>query len=162
MNIQFTMILFAVLVFTGHITTEALANQHSSPQYQCKPTPEDEMGPFYRAGAALQSKIGAGYQLTGNVKSANDCALISGALIELWQAGPDGRYDDAHRAAIITGESGAYQLETDFPAEYFTRPPHIHIRVSAPGFQTLTTQHYLKQGSSSANFDLILIPETGK
>jgi len=119
------------------------------------------MGPFYRAGAPLRSKIGTGYLLTGSVKSASDCALLSRALIEFWQTGPDGRYDDAHRAAVITGASGTYQLETDFPAEYLTRPPHIHIRVSAPGFQTLTTQHYLKQGSSSANFDLILLPETG-
>lgn len=116
------------------------------------------MGPFYRKGAPLRSKIGTGYLLTGEVKSAVDCSIIPSVLIELWQTGPDGRYDDAHRAAIITGKAGRYQLETDFPAGYLTRPAHIHIRVSAEGFQTLVTQHYLQSGSSNAVFDLVLIP----
>lgn len=117
------------------------------------------MGPFYRPGAPLRSKIGAGYLLTGTVKSAVDCTPIAAPLIEFWQAGVNGRYDDAHRAAVITGKAGYYQLETDFPAEYYSRPPHIHIRVSAAGFQTLVTQHYLRKKSSSATFDLILTPE---
>jgi len=116
------------------------------------------MGPFYRPGAPLRSQIGKGYLLTGTVKSAIDCSEISASLIEFWQTGPDGRYDDAHRAAVITGESGGYQLETDIPGEYLTRPAHIHIRVSAPGFRTLVTQHYLRRGTTSSVFDLTLIP----
>lgn len=116
------------------------------------------MGPFYRSGAPLRSKIGEGYLLTGTVRSAVDCAALPASLIELWQTGPDGRYDDAHRAAIITGDPGSYRFETDFPAEYLTRPPHIHIRVSAPGFLTLVTQHYLVPGSKAGAFDLVLIP----
>ena len=117
------------------------------------------MGPFYRPGAPLRSKIGTGYLLTGTVKSAGDCQPIPSPLIELWQTGPNGKYYAAHRAAIITDNSGYYRFETDFPGAYFTRPAHIHIRVSAKGFQPLTTQHYLMQGSSKAVFDLILIPE---
>jgi len=80
-------------------------------------------------------------------------------LIEFWQTAPNGRYDDAHRAAIISDRSGRYQLETDAPPAYYARPPHIHIRVSAKGFVTLVTQHYLQPGSKNANFDLVLIPE---
>jgi protocatechuate 3,4-dioxygenase beta subunit len=132
---------------------------HSSVQYQCAPTPEDEMGPFYRPQAPLRSVIGAGYILTGTVKSAADCSAIAAPLIELWQAAPNGRYDDNHRAAIITDESGEYRFETNFPGEYYTRPPHIHIRVSAKGFQTLVTQHYLQKGTRGAVFDLVLIPD---
>ncbi len=126
--------------------------------YQCQPTAEDEMGPFYRPMAPLRSKIGSGYLLTGTVRSAVDCRPIPAPLIEFWQTGPDGRYDDAHRAAVITDASGSYQLETDFPGDYGRRPPHIHIRVSAKGFQTLVTQHYLQQGSKGAVFDLVLSP----
>ena len=117
------------------------------------------MGPFYRPGAPLRSQIGKGYLLTGQVRSASDCTPIPSPLIELWQTGPNGKYDAAHRAAIITDQSGRYQFETDFPGEYFTRPPHIHIRVTAAGFQTLTTQHYLRQGATTAVFDLVLRPE---
>lgn len=157
MSIRFLIILIASLMvipcYAASDESETL-----SKEYQCQPTREDEMGPFYRKGAPLRSIIGEGYLLAGQVKSAVDCTPIPTALIELWQTAPNGRYDDAHRAAIITGSSGYYQLETDFPAEYLTRPPHIHIRVSAPGHQTLVTQHYLKRGAKTATFDLVLLP----
>lgn len=154
----FSILLIALSAITSFAASEGPAQPLT--EYRCQPTREDEMGPFYRSGAPLRSRIGEGYLLTGNAKSAVDCAPIASALVELWQAGPDGRYDDAHRAAIITGEAGYYQLETDFPGEYFTRPPHIHIRVSAPGFKTLVTQHYLERGTAKANFDLVLTPES--
>jgi len=142
-----------LLLLTFFISSPAVA-------YQCQPTPEDEMGPFYRPGAPLRSVIGSGYVLTGTVKSASDCAPIAAPLIEFWQAGPNSRYDEAHRAAIITDASGKYRLETNFPGEYFSRPLHIHIRVSAKGYRTLVTQHYLQRGVKSAVFDLVLIPQT--
>lgn len=157
MALRTTIMLLAAILLM-HPAQNA-TGQTTGPGYQCQPTGEDEMGPFYRSGAPLRSQIGHGYLLTGKVKSAADCQPIPAALIELWQTGPDGRYDDAHRAAIITGKTGAYQLETDFPAEYLTRPPHIHIRISAPGFETLVTQHYLKRGSTNGVFDLVLRPE---
>lgn len=135
------------------------AGAASAEGYRCPPTREDEMGPFYRPNAPLRSKIGSGYLLTGTVRSARDCAPLSHALIEFWQTGPDSRYDDNHRAAIITGESGAYQFETTAPAPYFTRPAHIHIRVQAAGFQVLVTQHYLQKKPQGAVFDLVLVPE---
>ena len=148
-----------IIAFISLVTLIILPTTTMAAQYKCQPTEEDEMGPFYRVGAPLRSVIGKGYVLTGNVKSATDCTSIPSVLIELWQTGPDGRYDDQHRAAIITGTSGHYQFETDFPAAYLTRPPHIHIRVSVAGFQTLTTQHYLKRGTTNETFDLVLIPE---
>ena len=151
-------IILATLTAVASIPAITTAGQSPSLEYQCQPTEEDEMGPFYRSGAPLRSTIGQGYLLTGDVKSAADCKPIPSVLIEFWQTGSDGRYDDAHRAAIITGKSGHYQFETDFPAEYLTRPAHIHIRVSAEGFQTLVTQHYLQSGSSDAVFDLVLMP----
>ncbi len=103
--------------------------------------------PFYRPpGTPLSSVIGSGYILSGTVRSAIDCAPIPPSpLIELWQTGPNGRYDDAHRAAIITDQSGEYRFETDVPGAYFTRPAHIHIKVTANGYRSLTTQHYLKK-----------------
>ncbi len=125
---------------------------------QCQPTEEDEMGPFYRPGAPIRSSIGQGYLLSGSVLSAADCKPIAAARIELWQAGPNGRYDDAHRATLFSDRKGKYEFETDFAPPYFTRPPHIHIRVAVEGFQTLVTQHYLKKGTSRGTFDLVLVP----
>jgi len=156
---SFILPILLALLLIGDSPITLAAESQAPASFQCQPTPEDEMGPFYRPGAQLSSVIGSGYLLTGTVKSAVDCAPLDRPLIEFWQAAPNGYYDDAHRAAIITGDDGAYRLETDAPPAYFSRPPHIHIRVSAKGFQTLVTQHYLEPGSTSARFDLVLVPE---
>jgi protocatechuate 3,4-dioxygenase beta subunit len=79
-------------------------------------------------------------------------------MIELWLAGPDGGYDDAHRATVRADSKGRYRFESDAPPPYFGRPPHIHLRVSAKGYQTLVTQHYPEQGAKNASFDLVLVP----
>jgi len=153
-------IIFLLFMLLAVFTTVASAEKLKPPtSHMCPPTPEDEMGPFYRPGAPLSSRIGTGYVLTGSVKSAVDCAPIPSPLIELWQTGPNGRYDDAHRAAIITDESGQYRFETDYPGAYFSRPAHIHIRVTAKGFRPLTTQHYLQKNTTEAVFNLVLVPE---
>ena len=125
----------------------------------CTPTVPDAEGPFYKPKAPLRNSVGKGYVLSGKVLSSKDCAPIRQARIELWMAGPDGKYKDAYRATIIVDDSGEYQFESHRPPSYLSRPPHIHIRVTADGFKTLTTQHYPEKGSSSAEFDLVLIPD---
>ena len=72
-------------------------------------------------------------------------------------AGPDGEYTDNYRASEIVGEDGAYRFESHFPPPYSGRPSHIHLRVSAKGFQTLITQHYPQKGDTGAILDLVLI-----
>lgn len=125
----------------------------------CSPTAWDEIGPFYRPHAPVRSKIGSGYILSGIVRSSADCQPIAGARIEVWQVGPDGTYDDAHRATLISDAKGRYRLETDFPPPYLRRPSHIHILVDARGFAGLITQHYPRRGSREARFDLVIEPE---
>ena len=73
-------------------------------------------------------------------------------------AGPDGEYEDAFRATVYSKTDGAYRFQSHFPKDYFGRPPHIHIRVSADGFQTLATQHYPSPGDEQGDFDLVLLP----
>ena len=124
----------------------------------CTPTPPDALGPFYKSGAPLRNSVGKGYELNGKVLSSRDCAPIKKARIELWMASPDGEYKDDYRATLVTDESGEYAFESHPPPSYLNRPPHIHIRVSADGFNTLSTQHYPEKGSSKAEFDLVLIP----
>lgn len=125
----------------------------------CTPTPWDEIGPFYKPDAPVRSRIGKGYVLSGTVRSSADCSPIAGARIEVWQTGPDGNYDDAHRATIIADKRGRYRLQTSFPPGYERRPSHIHILVDAKGYEGLITQHYPKQGAKAAGFDLVLVPE---
>lgn len=149
-------ILPAVLVLlTLSVATTAAG---ASPEYRCTPTRPDAEGPFYKAGAPVRNKIGEGYLLMGEVKSAADCAPIAEAKIELWMTGPDGRYDDRWRATFFSREDGRYFFESHFPGRYGSRPPHIHLSVTAPGFAELITQHYPKPGTAEAVFNLVLIP----
>lgn len=124
----------------------------------CAPTEADALGPFYKPDAPVRASVGRGYVLQGVVRSARECAPVPGAKIELWLAGPDGEYDDARRATVISDGSAAYRFESNVPPHYYGRPPHIHLRISAEGFKTLVTQHYPSDGKVSAVFDIVLVP----
>jgi catechol 1,2-dioxygenase len=125
----------------------------------CKPTQPDMLGPFYEPGAPVRTSVGSGYVLSGAVLAADDCKPIRNARIEFWLANPKGEYDDAHRATVFAGERGGYRFESNVPVSYSGRPPHIHVRVTAPGFEELVTQHYPEPGQVKANFDLVLVAE---
>ncbi len=125
---------------------------------RCPPTAAEPLGPFYEPGAPARSKVGEGYFLRGMVKSSEDCRSIPGAQIEFWLAGPNGQYDEAHRATVFSDKSGKYSFESNFPPQYSVRPPHIHVRVGAAGFHTLVTQHYPVAGHTEGTFDLVLVP----
>ena len=116
------------------------------------------MGPFYKPNAPVRSSVGTGYVLQGVVRTAKDCSPVAGAMVELWLAGPDNGYDDNHRATIVADASGAYRFESNIPPAYYGRPPHIHLRISAKGFNSLVTQHYPAAGTKGAVFVIVLVP----
>jgi protocatechuate 3,4-dioxygenase beta subunit len=125
----------------------------------CKPTQPDMLGPFYEPGAPVRTSVGSGYVLSGTVLAATECKPIREARIEFWLANPRGEYDDAHRATVFAGERGRYRFESNVPVSYGGRPPHIHVRVMAPGYEELVTQHYPERGQRKANFDLVLVAQ---
>lgn len=136
-----------------------LAAAPGSAGEKCKLTEPDALGPFYKPGAPVRTSVGKGYVLSGVVQSAPTCHPIAGAELEFWLAGPDGNYDDAHRAKVFSDDSGAYRFESNFPPRYSFRPSHIHLRISAAGYRTLVTQHYPKAGQVEGKFDVVLRPE---
>lgn len=123
---------------------------------ECAQTPRDSMGPYYEANAPVRESVGTGYVLEGEVLSASNCEPLPDARVELWMAGPDGDYGDAYRATLPTDEEGGYRFESHFPPSYGSRPPHIHIRVTAPGHEPLVTQHYPEPDTEQAEMDLVL------
>jgi protocatechuate 3,4-dioxygenase beta subunit len=128
----------------------------------CPPTPGDALGPFYVPGAPERSKVGAGgYVVTGVVRDSSTCQPVPGAQVEFWQVNETGEYDDAHRATLFADKQGAYSFESNRPVGYSGRPPHIHVRVTAPGFRELVTQIYPDQlgPANNAEFALNLTPE---
>ena len=108
----------------------------------CKPTTPDMLGPFYEPDAPVRTSVGSGYVLSGNVLAADECKPIRNARIEFWLANPRGEYDDAHRATVLADQRGEYRFKSNMPVSYGGRPPHIHVRVTAPGYEELVTQHY--------------------
>jgi catechol 1,2-dioxygenase len=125
----------------------------------CKPTQPDMLGPFYEPGAPVRTSVGSGYLLSGAVLAAAECKPIPNARMEFWLANPRGDYDDAHRATVFAGQRGEYRFESNMPVSYGGRPPHIHVRVRAPGYGELVTQHYPERGQRKANFDLVLLAQ---
>jgi len=156
---------------------------------QCRVTPRDALGPFYKPGAPAQAELcasGSGgsqkLTVTGRVLSTPDCAPLTGALVEVWQADARGDYtqvgagrDDPGcllRAVLRSDAEGRYAFRTVMPGEYPGRPRHIHYRVSAKGYATLVTQLYFarergvpqdlvvtaapKDGVLAASFDVTL------
>ena len=147
-----------VLLAAGVGFLGATLDAMAQPQ-NCPPTRRDAEGPFYQPNAPVRAVIGQGLVVTGTVRSTKGCAPIPRAQIEWWQANPRGEYDDTHRARMEADGSGGYRFETSFPGSYPGRPPHLHIKVLAPGHRPLTTQLYPRPGQSQISFDFVLVPE---
>lgn len=109
---------------------------------------------------------GAPLVWTGKITTPDGAPLPG--KIELWQADADGYYSQFApaiplwnlRATIPTDRDGTFSITTIRPAPYQIptdgscgrlisaagwhawRPAHLHVKVSAPGYQTLTAQLY--------------------
>ena len=134
----------------------ACQSQTADTTNNCQATAYDEIGPFYRPNAPVRARVGKGYQLKGTVRSVSGCRPLPEAIIEFWLVNERGNYDDTHRATVIADRKGRYSFASNRPVDYVGRLPHIHIRVSGKGHETLITQHYPAEGKSSARLDLIL------
>jgi hypothetical protein len=114
------------------------------------------LGPHYKPHAPIRTSVGKGYVLRGLVQ--DEQGLVPGARLEFWLAGPDGRYDDAHRATVISDKDGAYQFESNFPPKTAEGPPQINLFVTASGHSNLIKKHYPKAGQTQETMDLFLKP----
>jgi protocatechuate 3,4-dioxygenase beta subunit len=133
-----------------------LVTAPASAQRPCTPTPPDSLGPFYTPNAPERASTGRGLAVSGVVRSAAGCAPVPGARIEWWSADGKGEYQDALRATQRADAEGRYRYETVVPGRYPGRPPHVHVRVSAPGHRTLVTQLYPREGQQTIESDFVL------
>jgi protocatechuate 3,4-dioxygenase beta subunit len=111
----------------------------------------DTLSPSYRPGAPLRAVVGQGHVLTGTVRSGRDCAPVAGARVELWPEIAGQGHPDAQRATVLTAADGGYRFQSDPPA-------HIHMLVSAEGFEPLASNRYHPEGRTSGRFDILLVP----
>jgi protocatechuate 3,4-dioxygenase beta subunit len=122
----------------------------------CAPSQPDMLGPFYKPDAPERSVTGQGLVVTGAVRSSKGCAPLPRAQLEWWSADGRGAYQNELRATQRTGADGAFRYETVSPGRYPGRPPHLHVKVSAPGHRTLVTQVYPRDGQRALATDFVL------
>ena len=138
---------------------------------KCRPpakaTPEQTEGPYYKQGPPRRrSLLGPGVMgrkllLRGRVLSTG-CKPVPGARVDFWQADGDGEYDNAGyrlRGYQLTDGKGRYRLATVVPAQYESRAPHIHVKITPKGDATLTSQLYLP-GTAANRSDPIFVSDT--
>jgi protocatechuate 3,4-dioxygenase beta subunit len=151
----------------------------------CVRTPAQTSGPFYPGDdkftldtdlTRIPGKPGRAQGQVVWVKGQvldSQCRPIAGANVELWQASASGRYQHArdpnpapldpnfrYWAETFTDQNGSYAFKTIIPGAYpasadWTRPPHLHFRISALGYKELVTQMYFK-GEALNEGDLVL------
>jgi catechol 1,2-dioxygenase len=128
--------------------------------------------PFRERGASIASDDapGARVRISGRVFEFENNAPIEGAILDIWQAATNGLYEnqderqpDYHlRGRFRTDKNGTFELIALMPTTYRIpddgpvgeflkiakrppiRPAHIHVIVSAPGYETLVTQIFVK------------------
>ncbi len=131
-------------------------------------TPSDAEGPFYPVELPADSDndllrvVGMLDTAPGQVAYVHGSVVdragtpIDGARVEIWQCDHQGVYHHPRApgdpdtrfqgfGAMATDRAGSYHFRTLRPVPYLQRTPHIHYRVTAPGFERLTTQLYVAE-----------------
>lgn len=149
-------------------------------------TPTNPEGPFYPKRPQVDKDTdltliqghseraqGQVIRVTGRVLDENG-QPVEGALVDIWQANTFGRYHHEDDPAttpldpnfqgwgmVKTDAEGNYSFTTIKPGAYpatenWTRPPHIHYKVSRRGYRELTTQMYFSGESLNATDRLLM------
>ena len=137
----------------------ALTAAGTSAAANCRPTEGDGAGPFQQSppAAPRRAKIGTGHVLQGRILRASDCKPVAGALVVLWQSGPNG-YGPRGRGSVVSDRSGRFRFEGPVPASYTGGQPHIHIAVSHPAYEELVTRYVVRRGAKTGRIRLVLAP----
>jgi protocatechuate 3,4-dioxygenase beta subunit len=134
----------------------------------CLPTADITRGPLYRRGAPWRTRLcpidepGEPLSMTGIVTGSVDCRPIADATLDIWQTNARGLYSNLLglgnpsnprafnlRGRTKTDRDGHYHFEGVVPGRYplfwpLTRPRHIHLIVTHPQCEPLTTQIYFE------------------
>jgi protocatechuate 3,4-dioxygenase beta subunit len=131
-------------------------------------TPPQSLGPFYPDRRPDEVDVDLTSVRGGTGVAKGDITIVSGRVldsrgrpvkdvrVEIWQCNAYGRYhhplDRSDRpldpnfqgyGETATEDDGRYAFRTIKPVPYPGRAPHIHFRLSGPGFAPLATQMYV-------------------
>jgi protocatechuate 3,4-dioxygenase beta subunit len=155
------------------ITSQAMG--HGESLKINRPTPTEGEGPFYPVVARKDKdfdltkvnghdaeSLGKHIFIHGSVFDTVGNP-VEGATVDLWQANAVGRYSHPHDpnpapiddnfqgwAIVPSGEDGGFRFKTVLPGPYpvgggWSRPPHIHFKVTKRGYVELVTQMYFPE-----------------
>jgi catechol 1,2-dioxygenase len=134
----------------------------------CQPTVDATAGPLYRRDAPWRNRLcpigerGEPLSMNGTITASTDCRPIANATLDIWQTNARGLYsnllgrDDPSvpgtfnlRGRTRSDAEGRYHFESIVPGRYplfwpLTRPRHIHLIISHPQYEELTTQIYFE------------------
>jgi protocatechuate 3,4-dioxygenase beta subunit len=139
--------------------TELTAEQ----KHNCGITAQVTEGPYYVSGTAALADgnlnfthlPGTPIAISGHVYEGLDNSKpIANAKIELWHTDDAGNYhpnnngdignyttaDIAIRGFVTTDAQGSYRFTSIYPGAYDGRTRHIHVKITAPGKEAITTQ----------------------
>jgi hydroxyquinol 1,2-dioxygenase len=155
-------------------------------RFAAEATPATVLGPFHIAGSPelpfggdmSDGVPGTPLYISGTVRDLEG-KPIAGALLDVWQADPDGAYeaqldvDEARlRATYLSREDGCYCVRTVGPKGYAIpmdgpvgdligrtaishfRPAHVHFLLTADGFRPLIT-HLFQEGAQYLDSDVV-------
>jgi len=164
--LQECLALGSLTIISSASATELIAAWDEHEKLVRKPTPWNELGPFYKKSApqtaSLRAPGDAGMPLSvsGQVFDVRG-EIVPLAKIEVWQTDHLGHYDldgYRYRATLVGDSAGKYFFESVIPGHYPDRVcQHIHYLVTALGHKPITTQLYFAtdpvfEGDPSRNF----------
>ena len=134
----------------------------------CQPTGDVTAGPLYRRNAPWRSRLcpvdepGEPLSIIGTIAASPDCRLLADATLDIWQTNTRGLYSNLLgrdnpsdpgafnlRGRTKSDDRGRYRFDSVMPGRYplfwpLTRPRHIHLIVTHPTYEPLTTQIYFE------------------
>ena len=135
---------------------------------RCSPTADVIRGPFYSRGAPWRTQLcatdeaGDRLSIGGTVTTGPECRPVANATLDIWQTNARGLYSNFFgfgartnprtfnlRGRMRSDADGRYRFDSIVPGRYplfwpLTRPRHIHLIVTHPLYEALTTQIYFE------------------
>lgn len=130
-------------------------------------TPSQTVGPYVHIGLTLKdSEVMAEGENTVDIEFTvidGDGAPIADAMIELWQARPDGTFNtDSHEGfrglgRAMADDNGKVTFTTVVPGGFNEEAPHINVGVFARGMlERLYTRLYFPENTAANSTDPVL------
>lgn len=136
------------------------ASQTAGPYWHLIDYPE--WADLLRAGGPNADALGERVVLTGIITDGGG-AVVPDAMVEIWQAGPDGRYDGAFHGfgRCATDAGGRYRFVTLKPGAVpgpgnSTQAPHVTITIFARGLMRGVSTRAYFAGDAALDDDPIL------